>query len=62
MAPLTDHHEAGLVVEGRPVGVEERLLQLLQVDEAAVVRVDALEPLVGLGVNAGGDVTYNGWN
>lgn len=62
MAPLTDHHEAGLVVERRPVGVEERLLQLLQVDEAAVVRVDALEPLVGLGVNAGGDVTYNGWN
>lgn len=36
-APLTDHHEAGLIVKRRPVGVNQRLLQLLQVYEAAVV-------------------------
>lgn len=58
-APLTDHHEAGLVVERRPVGVDERLLQLLQVDEAAVVRVNTQEPLVGLRVHARGDVSCN---
>lgn len=57
-AGLTDHHEASLVIENRPVGVDQCLLQLLQVDEATVVRVDGLEPLVRLLVNTGGDVTY----
>lgn len=57
--PLTDHHEAGLIVERRPVGVNKRLLQLLQVYEAAVVWVNTLEPLVGLWVHARGDVTCN---
>lgn len=55
---LTDHHEAGLVVKSRPVGVDERLLQLLGVDEATVVRVDSLEPLVRLWVDARRDATY----
>lgn len=58
-SPLTDHHEAGLIVERRPVGVNERLLQLLQVNEAAVVWVNSLEPLVGLRVHARGDVNCN---
>lgn len=54
---LTDHHEAGLVAKSRPVGVDKCLLQLLQVDEATVVRVNALEPLVRLMVNTRWDVT-----
>lgn len=58
-APLTDHHEAGLIVERRPVGVDERLLQLLHVYEAAAVGVNTLEPLVGLWVHTWGDVTCN---
>lgn len=55
---LTDHQEAGLLMERRPVGVYECLPQLLLVDEATAVRVDGLEPLVRLWVNAGRDVTY----
>lgn len=53
---LTDHHEAGLVIKSRIVGVDKRLLQLLWVDETAVVSVDSLEPLVRLWVNTRRDV------
>lgn len=52
-----DHHEAGLVVESRPVGVDEGLLQLLQIDVATAVRVHSVEPLERLLANTGRDVT-----
>lgn len=48
---LTDHQQAGLVVERRPVGVEQRLFQLLHRDVTAAVSVHRLEPGEGLGVH-----------
>lgn len=33
------HHEAGLVIESGPVGVDQRLLQLLDGDVATVIGV-----------------------
>lgn len=50
--PLTDHQQAGLVVERRPVGVEQRLFQLLHRDVTAAVSVHRLEPGEGLGIHA----------
>lgn len=56
---LTEHHQAGLIIEGRVVGVDKGLLQLLMVDVAAVVGVNRLKPLIGLRVNSWWDIPCN---
>lgn len=55
---LTYHHEACLVVERGPVGVDQSLLQLLDGDVATVIGVHGLEPGVSLRIHTGRNTTY----
>lgn len=58
MAALTEHHNAGFVIESGVVGIHECLLQLFCVNVATMICIHRRKPLVGLRVHAGGNVTY----
>lgn len=59
MAALTEHHNAGFVIERGVVGIHERLLQLFSVNVATMICVHRRKPLVGLRIHTGRNVTYN---
>lgn len=54
--PLTHHHQASFITEGRPVGIHEGLPELLDGNVATVVCIHTLEPREGFWVYARGDI------